>query len=103
MLKYLDKNIFRQIVDHLLPSSSGMIKSSLIINELKMYLLFKEKMFLCTGNLLALSSSAKCDLEDCFSFNSEEGLQLAVQTETYQTLGLEGKASSDKTSNVHGM
>lgn len=58
--------------------------------------------FVKKGKLLALSSNAKFDLEDCFAFTEEGDLQLSVQTQTYQTLGLEGKAQSRKTSNTHG-
>uniref|UniRef100_A0A8D8W0C7 Ribonuclease P protein subunit p40 n=1 Tax=Cacopsylla melanoneura TaxID=428564 RepID=A0A8D8W0C7_9HEMI len=59
--------------------------------------------FVKRGKLLALSSNARCDVEDSFMFSKEGNLKLSVQPETYQTLGLEGQTISSKTSTTHGM
>uniref|UniRef100_A0A8D9BWB0 Ribonuclease P protein subunit p40 n=2 Tax=Cacopsylla melanoneura TaxID=428564 RepID=A0A8D9BWB0_9HEMI len=57
--------------------------------------------FVKRGKLLALSSNARCDVEDSFMFSKEGNLKLSVQPETYQTLGLEGQTISSKTSTTH--
>ncbi|KAL1457920.1 hypothetical protein WDU94_008100, partial [Cyamophila willieti] len=57
--------------------------------------------FVKRGKLLALSTNARFDVQDCFSFFEEGDLKLSVQPETYQMLGLEGKTVSLKTSTTH--
>ncbi|XP_026681261.1 ribonuclease P protein subunit p40-like [Diaphorina citri] len=53
------------------------------------------------GKLLALSTSTQFHLEDCFAFSEGGHIILSVQKETYETLGLEGKPASPKSSSIH--